>query len=375
MLYVRFQRLPIIAFVAGSVLSALFIFAPATIASTGSVAEDIADVDGIVYASVQMGDRTIIGGQFTTAGGLPRQNVAAIEADGTVDPTWNPSVDGIVYAVAPSDDGTKIFLGGGFTTVDGVAHGRIAAVDSVTGALISSWKTQAKNNLVRALATSSGRLYVGGSFSRIGGKAVNRLASLDQATGVVNTSFAPHPDATVRAVDVSPDGQKLYAGGPFKNIALVARPGAAELNAADGTATGFAPTDGGVVIAIDTMPDGSRVFFSSTNNRTWAYDPAVSNTPAYRVRTGGDVQAIAATSDEVYIGGHFLTLPEAKVDRLKLASFDPSNGAVTDWNPGANGPFGVWTITAAPDFLAIGGDFTRVGGVRHQGFARFPGTP
>lgn len=374
-MFFRDHHRKFLALVAGALVSASLVLVPAAVASTGSVAQDIADVDGIVYASVQVADRTIIGGEFTTAGGLPRQNVAAILADGTVDPTWDPSVEGVVYAVAASDDGTKIFLGGGFTTVGGVAHGRIAAVDSVGGALISGWKTQVKNNLVRALATSSGRLYVGGSFSRIGGRAVPRLASLDQATGAVDTSFAPRPDATVRAVALSPDGQRLYAGGPFKNIAGVARPGAAELRTSDASATGFAPTDGGVVIAIGTTPDGARVFFSSTNNRTHAYDPATSNAPAYRVRTGGDVQAIAATSDEVYIGGHFNTLPEEKVDRLALASFDPSNGAVTDWNPGANGPFGVWTITLAPDFLAIGGDFTRVGGEPHQGFARFPGTP
>jgi len=368
------HRLAVAVLPAVAVAATMFV-SPSAVASTGTVPENTAEVDGVVYATAQVGDRTIIGGQFTTAGGLPRSNVAAIRADGTVDPAWDPSVDGIVYAVAASDDGSKIFLGGGFTNVGGTAHARLAAVDPVSGALLTSWKTKAGNNLVRGLATSSGRLYVAGSFSRIGGQDINRLALLDQATGVVDGSFAPRPNATVRAVGVSPDGSKVYAGGPFSNIAGAARPGIAELNAATGTATAFAPTDGGVVIALDPTPDGSRVFFSSTNNRTYAYDPALRNSPAYRVRTGGDVQAIATTSDEVYIGGHFNTLPEAKVDRVALASFDPSNGVVTSWNPGANGPFGVWTITATPDSLDIGGDFTRVGGSGQRGFARFPGTP
>lgn len=370
----RVHRLIIAALSAVAVAATIFV-SPSAMASPGSVPENTAEVNGVVYASIQVGDRTIIGGRFTTAGGLPRSNVAAIRADGTVDPMWDPSVDGIVYAIAAADDGSKIFLGGGFTTVGGVAHGRLAAVDPASGALITSWKTKARNNLVRGLATSSGRLYVAGSFSSIGGTDINRLASLDQTTGTVDLSFAPRPNATVRAVGVSPDGSKVYVGGPFSNIAGVARPGIAELNAVTGTATAFAPTDGGVVIALDPTPSGGRVFFSSTNNRTYAYDPAVSNSPAYRVRTGGDVQAIAATSDEVYIGGHFDTLPEAKLARLALASFDPSNGVATNWNPGANGPFGVWTITAAPNFLAVGGDFTRVGGIGQQGFARFPGTP
>jgi hypothetical protein len=129
------------------------------------------------------------------------------------------------------------------------------------------------------------------------------------------------------------------------------------------------------VIAMDVTPSG-RLFFGTTSNRTYAYDPAVRNTPAYRVRTGGDVQAILATDEEVYIGGHFNTLPEAKADRLALASFNPANGALTAWNPGANGPFGVWAIGVGqrPDgsrFLSIGGDFTRVAGVARRGYARF----
>jgi hypothetical protein len=370
------SRRKLLAAVSAVAVAATLSVAPGASASTGSDPQNnTAEVVGVVYSSVQVGDRTIIGGNFTTVGGLPRANVAAIRADGTVDPAFDPSTDGIVYALAASDDGTKVFLGGGFTTVGGLAHGRLAAVDPVTGALITSWKTATNSNLVRALATASNRLYVGGSFSRIGGKDINRLAAVNQTTGVVDATFAPRPNNTVRAVGVSPDGQSVYAGGPFSVIAGAARPGIAELSST-GAATSFAPTDGGVVIALDPVPDGSRVFFSTTNNRTWAYDPAVSNTPAYRVRTSGDVQAIEATDDEVYIGGHFSGLPEAKLERKTLASFHPGDGTATSWNPGtSNINFGVWTITAAADSLAIGGDFGRVAGERHPGFARFLGAP
>jgi hypothetical protein len=91
------------------------------------------------------------------------------------------------------------------------------------------------------------------------------------------------------------------------------------------------------------------------------------------------VQAIVATDDEVYIGGHFNTLPEAKLNRLALASFLPQNGQATAWDPGANGSFGVWamglTRTAlspnAVPALSIGGDFTRVAGLARRGYTRF----
>jgi hypothetical protein len=232
---------------------------------------------------------------------------------------------------------------------------------------------------VRALVADSGdRLYVGGSFGRIGGRTVPRLGAVAQSTGAVDTSFVPQPSGTVRALTLSDDATKLYAGGPFTTIGGLARPGVAELNAAAGTVTAFAPTDGGVVISMDVAPNG-RLYFGTTSNRTWAYDPADGGVPLYRVRTGGDVQAIVATDDEVYIGGHFNTLPEAKLNRLALASFLPQNGQATGWDPGANGSFGVWamglTRTAlSPDAvpaLSIGGDFTRVAGLARRGYTRF----
>jgi hypothetical protein len=90
------------------------------------------------------------------------------------------------------------------------------------------------------------------------------------------------------------------------------------------------------------------------------------------------VQAILALDDEVYIGGHFNTLPEVKLNRVALASFDPANGTPTTWNPGANGPFGVWALALTrtsvspdePQALSVGGDFTRVGGLARRGYAR-----
>jgi hypothetical protein len=337
------------------------------------------EVLGTVYALAQVGDRTYIGGAFTSVSGTPRSNVAAIRGDGTLDPTWDPSANGTVYALAASSDGSKVYLGGGFTAVGGQARHGIAAVTPDTGAVIGSWTTTTSNNLVRALAADSGdRLYVGGSFGRIGGKARPRLAALSQSTGAVDTTFAPAPNGTVRALSLSEDETKVYAGGGFSAIGGQNRPGAAELSATTGAATSFAPTDGGVVISIDATPSG-RLFFGTTSNRTWAYDPASSSTPAYRIRTGGDVQAILALDDEVYIGGHFNTLPEAKLERVALASFDPDTGVATSWNPGANGPFGVWAIAltqtalspGATAGIAIGGDFTRVAGVARRGHARF----
>lgn len=368
------------ALLAAGLAAAVLVTGPAASASPSPLPAVTAKVDGVVYAITQVGDRTYIGGDFTSVSGVPRQNVAAIRADGRLDLGWDPSANGVVYALAASSDSDTVFMGGAFTTVDDVDRGRLAAVTPNTGEVIPGWTTSTNNNLVRALVADSGdRLYVGGSFGRIGGRAVPRLAAVDQNNaGAVDTAFAPRPSATVRALTLSEGGGRLYAGGAFTTIAGHARPGVAELDVSTGAATAFAPSDGGVVISMDATPSG-RLFFGTTSNRTWAYDPSKGGTPEYRIRTGGDVQAIVATDDEVYIGGHFNTIPELKLSRVALASFLPSTGEVTGWNPGANGAFGVWamgvTRTALnPDTvhaLSIGGDFTRVAGLARRGYTRF----
>src|SRR5437879_2843010 len=39
---------------------------------------------------VQEGGKVIIGGDFSSVNGVPRQNIARINANGSVDETWNP---------------------------------------------------------------------------------------------------------------------------------------------------------------------------------------------------------------------------------------------------------------------------------------------
>jgi len=349
------------------------------------------ELAGTVYAIAHIGTTTYVGGNFKSVSGVPRSNVAAIRADGSLDPSWNPSTDGVVYALAVSADRSKIFLGGAFLTVGTDARRGLAAVDPVLGEVQDSWTTVANNTPVRALvADSRDRLYVGGNFTKLGGKVAPKLGAVNQVTGAVAEGLLPQPSATVRALTLSEDESKLYAGGPFTSIGGVARPGVAELDTSTGALTGFAPTDGGVVISMDVTPSG-RLFFGTTTNRTWAYEPSKGGVPEYRVRSGGDVQAILATDEEVYVGGHFTNFPEAKQSRPGIASFRPGDGSanllsdgtqrLTAWNPGASVThFGVWAIaltqaqtTSSPEgsVLSIGGDFTRVGGVARRGYARF----
>jgi hypothetical protein len=277
-----------------------------------------------------------------------------------------------VFAVAQLGDRT--IIGGTFTAVGGGSASNLAQVDPTTGALVSTW-TANTNDTVFGLAVSGNRLYAGGRFTSIGGQARRRLAAVDLTTNAVVLGFNPWPDWTVKAVAVSPDGTKVYATGGFTNIGGARRPGGAEVLASTGRATAFAPTNGGVGLALALTPDGSRFYFATTNNRMWAYAPAAGNSPVYVTQTGGDTQAIVASSTEVYFGGHFSNINSARQKRNRIASILVANGALTSWNPGVNGTMGVWALAATPTQLLVGGDFTRVGNQVRHGFARFTGLP
>jgi hypothetical protein len=364
--------------VVAAITAATALAVPLTAGAAVSTTPDAtARVTGTVYAVAQVGTRTIIGGNFTAVGNLARRNLAAIRADGTVDPTFNPSPDGIVYAVAGTADGQRVYAGGAFANAGGTARANLAAFDAASGAAVGTWNA-GTNGTVHALTTSGTRLYVGGAFTAIGTSTRRRLAAVDQQTGAVQLGFNPFPDWTVKAVGVSPDGTKVYAAGGFTAIGGTARRGGAEVLASTGAATAFNPASGGVAISLAVSPDGSRFLFSTTDNRLHVYAPAVSNTPVYTIQSGGDTQAIAVSATEVYFGGHFSQVGAGKGPKAKrafIASARLSDGAITTWNPGADGVMGVWATAVTPSHLLVGGDFDNIGGRRQDGFARFAGIP
>lgn len=359
---------------------ALVLVAPhAASASVSSAPDSTVQVNGKVFAIAQVGDRTIIAGQFTAAGGQARDNVAAILADGSLDQTFDPRSDGPVYALAGSADGSRIVLGGAFTQVDGAARANLAAVDA-TGELVTSWQadTAGQSPDVKSLAIHGERVYVGGKFAGIDGAPRRKLAAVDLASGDVILPFRPQPNGGVFEVVTSPDGTKVYAGGGFTSLGGLPRSnGAAELSADSGVPTAFDPsTGGGRVITVALSRDGSQFYFSTSNNTLFRYDPAASNEPVWAIKTSGDTQAIGVSETEVYIGGHFSQITTYKVKRAYFASLYPADGTLTPWDPKAEGgKMGVWAIELTESQLLTGGVFKKFDGVFQKGFARFSGTP
>ncbi|HEX6289423.1 MAG TPA: delta-60 repeat domain-containing protein [Herpetosiphonaceae bacterium] len=216
-------------------------------------------VDSYVYAlALQPDGKVLLGGMFTSVGGTARNSIARLNTDGTLDTSFNPGsgVDSYVHALALQPDG-KVLLGGSFSSVGGTARTRIARLNA-DGSLDTSFNPGA-NSTVRTLALQpDGKVLLGGDFTSVGGTARTRIARLN-ADGTLDTSFNPGTGANsaVYALALQPDG-KVLLGGIFSIVGGTARTRIARLNANGSLDTSFDPGTGanGTVHALALQPDG-----------------------------------------------------------------------------------------------------------------------
>ncbi|MBU6401995.1 MAG: hypothetical protein KGS61_16890, partial [Verrucomicrobia bacterium] len=181
-------------------------------------------VNGTVRALACARDGSLyVGGQFDRAGGVFTPNAA--RWDGT---NWLALGGGIgggvspaVYAVAAADDG-QVYFGGTFTSAGGVPVNNIAAWDGAhwhnLGEGISA-TTFPGGALVKTIAVSANDVYVGGQFDHVGNVPANCVARWDGqqwsalGDGVAFPGFSPAVDAlAVRGSDVFVGGDFSTAG-------------------------------------------------------------------------------------------------------------------------------------------------------------------
>ena len=348
--------------------------------NTGTHNPAFAKVNGEIRAVVSDGSGGwYVGGDFTTVGGVTRNHLAHIEADGMLDASWNPNPNGSVLALAVS--ASTVYVGGTFTTIGGQTRNKIAALDTVTGSA-TSWNPNAAGVLfaethVQVLAVSGSIIYAGGDFTTIGGQPRNGIAALDAASGTA-TSWNPNPNERTWALAVS--GSTIYAGGVFTTIGGQARNYIAALDSGTGSATSWNPNVGGIeyiyVSAISVS--GSTVYvggeFTSIGgafrNNIAAVDAVTGiatnwnpNATGYEY---GIVSALVVSGSTVYAGGFFTNI--GGQSRNAIATLDSATGAATSWDPHPSGggavnyPTHVSALAVFGSTVYAGGLFTMVGG-------------
>jgi len=171
----------------------------------------------VFTTALQPDGKVIIGGQFTTYNGTARNCIARLNADGSLDATFNPGsgADGTVLTTALQPDG-KVIIGGFFTTYNGTARNRIARLNA-DGSLDATFNPgSGASHTVRTIALQpDGKVIIGGNFTTYNGTARARMARLN-ADGSLDATFNPGlgADGTVRTIALQPDG-KVIIGGDF----------------------------------------------------------------------------------------------------------------------------------------------------------------
>jgi uncharacterized delta-60 repeat protein len=354
--------------------------------------------------ALQPDGKVLIGGSFTAVNGTNRNGIARLNANGSLDSSFNPGTgaNGYVISVALQPDG-KVLSGGYFTTVNGTNRANLARLN-VNGSLDGSFNPSTGPQIslygdVRSIAVQpGGQVFIGGYFTTVNGTNRNRIARLN-ADGGLDGSFNPGRELgiPISALVAQPDG-KVLVGGPLTFINGTNRYGSARLNADGSLDDSFisdsfnpdlsvffnGPPDyatftavavqsdgkvlvGGVFVHYDCNDEGCIVYdgyFVTRHNpngsRDTSFEPALGN----RIYGGGEtVQALAVQPDgKVVVGGTFNSIKGT--NRLGLARLNANGSLDGSFNPPAGDyQYRVSSVAFQPDGkVLINSGFTAVNG-------------
>jgi uncharacterized delta-60 repeat protein len=216
-----------------------------------------------VYSlAVQADGKILVGGWFGTLGGQTRNNLGRLNADGTLDTTFNSGADYLVYSLAVQVDG-KIVVGGSFTNLAGQTRNCIGRLNA-DGTLDSTFNPGASSDVYSLVVQGDGRILVGGSFTTLGGQTRNRIGRLD-AGGTLDTTFNPGADSTVYSLAVQADG-RILVGGSFTTLGEQIRNRIGRLDAGGTLDTTFNPGADSTVYSLAVQADGKILVGGSFTN-------------------------------------------------------------------------------------------------------------
>ena len=289
--------------------------------------------DGDVFSiAIQPDGKALLGGSFGSFNSTNRGRMARMNFDGSLDLSFDPGLgaNGIVYAVALQTNG-QVLIGGAFTSLAGVAQRYLARLNA-NGSLDESFAPSVDNELRAILVQPDGQILIAGRFRNVASQSRSRIARLN-ADGSLDTMFDPGSGASdhIRALALQPDGKVILAG-QFASVNGVARLSVARLDADGSLDTAFTPTgcngearaaalqtDGRVLIGGDFTAIGgasrNRIARLNTDGSLdTSFEPAVGASDTVRVLT-------VQPDGRILVGGRF-TYYDTQ-NRFHLARVNP----------------------------------------------------
>ncbi|HEY3763382.1 MAG TPA: Calx-beta domain-containing protein [Verrucomicrobiae bacterium] len=309
-------------------------------------------VDAVAVSGT--GNQFVVGGSFTAMSGKTAKYVARLNANGTVDTSFNSGGAGAnntVRAVLVETNGETL-IGGDFTNFNGHAAYYVALLNT-NGALDTNFSATAINGSVYSLAIAPTLLWITNVSQTVSGlendDAIN-LGSFNSGTLTVNYNML-----------AGPDDLRVYYGTTNVNgntgvliYDSTATTGTNTVNIPFGPTqalNGSLLTANALTIVVNQAGSGG-----GGANDTWKYRGTVN---------------ILQTSSGILVGGDFSVSGQSYADVARLNA----NGSLdTSFNPGT-GPNGTvhslgWQLN---NQIVAGGEFTAVNGTGYNYLARFNG--
>ncbi len=332
---------------------------------------------GVVNAiAVQTDGKVIVGGNFSNAAQGFNFGIVRLNADGSLDNTFNAFTNGAINTVAVQTDG-RILIGGNFTFVNGTNIQFLARLnaDGTTDTTFNNGGSGFDSSVQDLALLSGGQILVGGDFTAYNGTmGVNRIARLN-ANGTLDAAFTANTgtgfDSSVNTLAVQTNG-RIVAGGNFGLFNGSNRNAIARLNS-NGTLDGTFSVGAGFnnsPIDLILQTDGRILavgFFSAYNGITRFNlarinaDGSLDSSFDSGALVNTNLAAIGLQTDgRIIIGGNFSQYDGiARISIARLLAGDTIiwTGAMnTNWNTGANWIGGI--VPTSVDNAVIPDNFT-----------------
>ncbi len=321
-------------------------------------------VGNIRSVVVQPDGHILVGGSFVSYGSMTGKNIARLLPNGEVDTTFDVGAGPIqpVHAIALQDDG-KVLIGGLFTQVDGTPRNHIARLNA-DGSLDATFDPGTGfSHAVNALALhADGKIVAGGTFTTFNGTTVRRLAQLLPDGGLdpaFNHQYGAEPGEYVSCIAIAPDG-RILIGGNFSSYDLQSGDNLARL-LPDGSTDPTFPNSldpDGIVASIGLQDDGRIVFGGAFNevagvprihvarlNANGTLDPQFDPGAGPEGTVTGQVSSMCVLSTgKVLIGGAFTSVDG--IGRNHVARL--FGGGSVDLGAAARAPEKGWGVYPVP---------------------------
>ncbi len=354
-------------------------------AATGTLGEAYraqVETPGFVFSVVRQADgKLIVGGHFFIAGGVPRNGLVRLLADGTVDAGWSPATD-TAQINEIVVDGNDIFVAGTFSKMGGQTRSGLAKLSAIgSDAADPDWNPNV-DGFISSIYGAGSQLYVCGEFDTVAGTAIHGLARVAKTgTGILDTAWRPTISKLRAAAGIVVNGTSVFAAS-YRLAAGESGAALQKFSLTTGAADPIfhAPFRGDISsLALEglSLYAGGYKTLARLNADTGVRDGR------FRVTPDEDVTVLRISGSQMYAGGLFKTISRVKRNGLARISLTGTGAVDGSWNPqpghiesGRPGRFGyygvvpaVYALRVEGDTVLIGGEFDTVGGEPRLSFA------